>query len=118
MPRTPSQMDSKMSVEKVTTNLRYLRPDPRPDLDGSGEGDQLEDNNRDAEIVVVGRLLFLLLCLLGEEPIIYRGELQGELDGVEYKNNTKYKIQHSKCKIQDTKYKQQNTKCPLRRAPR
>ena len=81
MPRTPSQMDSKMSVEKVTTNLRYLRPDPRPDLDGSGEGDQLEDNNRDAEIVVVGRLLFLLLCLLGEEPIIYRGELQGELDG-------------------------------------
>ena len=68
MPRTPSQMDSKMSVEKVTTNLRYLRPDPRPDLDGSGEGDQLEDNNRDAEIVVVGRLLLLLLCLL---PLVF-----------------------------------------------
>ena len=110
MPRTPSQMDSKMSVEKVTTNLRYLRPDPRPDLDGSGEGDQLEDNNRDAEIVVVGRLL---LCLLGEEPIINRGELQGELDGVEYKNNSKCKIQHS-----NVKHKIPNTNIPLRRSPR
>ena len=79
MPRTPSQMDSK--VEKVTSNLKYLRPHPCTDLDGSGEGDQLEDNNRDAEIVVVG-LLLLLLCLLGEEPIIHWGELKGELDGV------------------------------------
>ena len=113
MPRTPSQMDSK--VEKVTTILKYPRPHPRTDHDGSGEGDQLEDNNRNAEIVV-GRLLLLLVCLLGEEPIIHRGELKGELDGVEYKNNTKYKIQHSKCKIQNTKYKQQNTNSPLRRA--
>ena len=109
MPRTPSQMDSKMSVEKVTTNLKYLRIHPRTDLDGSGEGDQLEDNNRDAEIVVV-RLLLLLLGVLGEEPIIHRGELKGELDGVEYKNNTKYKIQRSKCKIQDTKHKIQTAK--------
>ena len=110
MPRTPSQMDSKMSVEKVTSNLKYLRPHPRADLDGSGEGDQLEDNNRDAKvIVVVGRLLLLLLCFLGEEPIIDRGELKGELDDVEYKNNTKHKIQPSKCKIQDTKHKIQNT---------
>ena len=108
MPRTPSQMDSKMSVEKVTSNLKYLRPHPRADLDGSGEGDQLEDNNRDAEIVVV-RLLLLLLGVLCEEPIIHRGELKGELDDVEYKNNTKHKIQPSKCKIQDTKHKIQNT---------
>ena len=115
MPRTPSQMDSKMSVEKVTSNLKYLRPHPCTDLDGSGEGDQLEDNNRDAEIVVVG-LLLLLLCLLGEEPIIHRGELKGELDGVEYKSITKYKIQNSKCNIQNTNYKLQNTNSPLRRA--
>ena len=92
-----------MSVEKVTSNLKYLRPHPRADLDGSGEGDQLEDNNRDAEIVVVG--LLLLLCFLCEEPIIHRGELQGELDGVEYKSNTKYKIQNAKYKIQNTNRK-------------